>query len=68
MPRVQADAYTQAIDRAREGGGRGHMLKTLGDLRSVSLHPGLSRDDSDAVRAGVVRPTASVACRRCGER
>jgi superfamily II DNA or RNA helicase len=47
MPKTQADAYSRAVERARQGGGRGHMLKTLGDLRSISLHPGLSRDDSD---------------------
>jgi hypothetical protein len=42
MPRPQAEAYEQVIQRAmaaRGTGKRGHMLEILHMLRGVSLHP-----------------------------
>lgn len=39
MPRVQADSYTNVIHTAKQGGGKGYMLKALKNMRDVSLHP-----------------------------
>jgi SNF2 family DNA or RNA helicase len=48
MPSVQAIAYADRVGRARmAAGNRGSMLETLGSLRSISLHPGRSGQESD---------------------
>ena len=50
MPSAQQRAYDQALAWARsrsQAGGKGAMLKTLGELRSISLHPTVQRDESD---------------------
>ena len=39
MPATQSDAYTKAVNSAREEGAPGKMLQVLHRLRSISLHP-----------------------------
>jgi len=48
MPAEQAATYADRVGAGRlSGRGRGHMLETLGALRSISLHPGRSGQESD---------------------
>lgn len=47
MPRVQAEVYAKEVREARTREDQGNMLRTLGALRSISLHPGFERDGTD---------------------
>ncbi|HKI84153.1 MAG TPA: SNF2-related protein [Candidatus Krumholzibacteria bacterium] len=47
MPPGQADAYADAVGRARTSTGKGAVLKALQEMRSVSLHPGFEPGSDD---------------------
>jgi HJR/Mrr/RecB family endonuclease len=51
MPVAQAEAYRQVVENARVTGG-GSMLQALGQLRSISLHPGIQGATADAEYIG----------------